>query len=137
MIFSHIVSKSKDKCYIHIDKVDLILVCHHDVDISTLPNIVIYRDSDKLILKWKDLMDYKKNENVFVSKLVGNRIGLVSWIVGTPILNGNMLIFDKEENSIGFINIDKEYPIINIIIMAVIFNNIIGIFLCKITSKHF
>ena len=48
-----------------------------------------------------------------------------------------MLIFDKEENSIGFINIDKEYPIINIIIMAVIFNNIIGIFLCKITSKHF
>lgn len=137
VIFSHIVSKSKDKCYIHIDKVDLILVCHHDADISTLPNIVIYRDSDKLILKWKDLMDYNKNENVFVSKLVANRIGLVSWIVGTPILNGNMLIFDKEENSIGFINIDKEYPIINIIIMAVIFNNIIGIFLCKITSKHF
>lgn len=62
---------------------------------------------------------------------------MVSWIVGTPILNGNMLKFDKEENSIGFINIDKEYPIIYIIIMVVIFNNIIGIFLCKITSKHF
>ena len=145
-IFDAIVTQTFGYCKQVLQMTSIILVCDSKVNMDKLNDIEFYYSNKNennnyyktFVLKWKDLLEWDANEHIFISKLVISRIGLVSWVIGMPALKGNIIIFDKEDNSIGFVDLyaHSEYikgNYFNLKGSSIIYNiNILIIMLCSL-----
>ena len=148
---SGILSEIKDlfgeKCQFISEDIDennryVKLVCDYDIDISNCPDVIFTLKGFGLRAKNFDifrivLIDGKKK---YLSKIVGDT-RYTYWILGEPILKNYNMVFNYEDNTVGFTeneNLkegDWSLTIIFMIIFIVI--GIITIYLVKNRKKLF
>ena len=107
-ILSEISEISNGKCQFISEEIDdenryIKLVCDYDVDIKSMPDVIFYLRGYELRLKNIDLfravlIDGKKK---YISKIVGDS-RYNYWNLGEPILKNYNMVFNYEDNSVGF-----------------------------------
>ena len=107
-ILSEINDISNGKCQFISEEIDMEqryikLVCDYDLDIGKVPDIIFYLRGFELKLKNIDLfrvvlIDGKKK---YMAKIVGDS-RYSYWNLGEPILKNYNMIFNYEDNTVGF-----------------------------------
>ena len=107
-ILSEISEISHGKCQFISEEIDdenryIKLVCDYDLDIKSIPDVIFYLRGFELRLKNIDLfravlIDGKKK---YISKIIGDS-RYNYWNLGEPILKNYNMVFNYEDNSVGF-----------------------------------
>ena len=107
-LLSEINDISNGKCHFISEDIDneqryIKLICEYELDIKNIPDIIFYLRGFELKLKNIDmfrvvLIDGKKK---YMSKIVGDS-RYSYWILGEPILKNYNMVFNYEDNTVGF-----------------------------------
>lgn len=109
ILFDGLIEISNQKCYSISELKNKVLICKEGTDIDRFPDLVIQFEGNQLIMKWKSIFRLKENSNgerVYLSSLISdssnNNKG--EWILGVTVFKDNLVIFDIDDGSTGFIN---------------------------------
>ena len=142
-ILSEINDISNGKCHYISEEIDneqryIKLVCDYSLDIKKVPDIIFYLRGYELRLRNIDLfrvvlIDGKKK---YMSKIVGDS-RYSYWNLGEPILKNYDMVFNYEDNTVGFsVNENiKDGEWIMTIILGVVFLVIGGLAIYLISNR--
>ena len=142
-ILSEINDISNGKCHFISEEIDneqryIKLVCDYSLDIKKVPDIIFYLRGYELRLRNIDLfrvvlIDGKKK---YMSKIVGDS-RYSYWNLGEPILKNYDMVFNYEDNTVGFSvneNIKDDEWIITVI-LGIVFIVIGGLAIYLISNR--
>ena len=142
-ILSEINDISNGKCHFISEEIDneqryIKLVCDYSLDIKKVPDIIFYLRGYELRLRNIDLfrvvlIDGKKK---YMSKIVGDS-RYSYWNLGEPILKNYDMVFNYEDNTVGFsVNENiKDGEWIMTIILGIVFLVIGGLAIYLISNR--
>lgn len=110
-IYDTIMKLYPDTCYIHNDLSQSLLVCDLNLDINRIPDIRFYLPTGKaFIIQAKNVFEkiIIDSKEKYISTIICNNIGQINWAIGVPGFMDNMLIFNNNDSTIGFYQIEQN-----------------------------
>ncbi len=132
-ILDNLVSASGGKCKMDFNDIDdttriCKIICDIDLDIKSIPDIGFNLKGFELKLKNIDMfrlvqIDHRRK---YLCKIIGDS-RYNYWVLGEPVLKNYDMVFDYEENSVGFFpNINLyEGDWTNVIILSLLFISVV------------
>lgn len=107
-ILQQIVKKSNDMCSIIKEGRIMYLTCDEKYNIEKIDNILLKSGNFELKLFANDFFEFSGEQNKYISKLVVDMNEKEVWNVGVVGMNNKMIIFDKEDDKIGIIELKRK-----------------------------
>lgn len=130
VILNKIVAMFGDKCFIENDEMYHFLLCSRYIKFEDFPDIILYMNDIKLVLRWKYLFKDKlyQNSKRYISLLAVEHSPREeennNWVIGIPGFIDNIIIFNYTDGYVGILPEDiisnKELSLIIYIMLVII-----------------
>lgn len=111
LIYNIIISRYPGLCDIYDEVYQSLLICDNSLNIESIPDIYFYLSTgEAFIIKGKNIFEpiIIEDKEKYVSTMICNNIGQVTWIFGIPAFMDNMIVFDHDKMTVGFFQIEQK-----------------------------